>query len=107
MAKNDELRYGAPGENAVHICVDMQRLFAEKTDWHTPWMGRVLPNAVRLAAHRPEQTVFTRFIPADKPGDGEGTWRPVAASPWPRSSRVCRPSIGAMALSGRSDLRLD
>jgi hypothetical protein len=32
MAKNDELRYGAPGETAVHICVDMQRMFAEDTE---------------------------------------------------------------------------
>jgi nicotinamidase-related amidase len=23
----------------------------------------------------PRQTVFTRFIPADKPGDGGGTWK--------------------------------
>ncbi|MCS3931992.1 hypothetical protein M2175_007023 [Bradyrhizobium elkanii] len=41
MAKNDELRYGAPGENAVHICVDMQRMFAESTDWKMPWLPRV------------------------------------------------------------------
>ena len=25
MSKSEELRYGAPGENALHICVDMQR----------------------------------------------------------------------------------
>jgi nicotinamidase-related amidase len=53
----------------------MQRLFADDTDWHTPWMDRVLPNVVRLVEPHPAQTVFTRFIPADEPGEGQGTWR--------------------------------
>jgi nicotinamidase-related amidase len=75
MVEDNALRFGALSQKSVHICVDMQRLFAEDTDWHTPWMGRVLPKAVQLAAARPERTIFTRFIPAEKPGEGEGTWR--------------------------------
>jgi hypothetical protein len=75
MSKNDELRYGAPGENAVHICVDMQRMFAESTDWKMPWLPRVLPNIVSVTASHPERTIFTRFIPAQKPGQGTGMWR--------------------------------
>ncbi|MFC0410844.1 cysteine hydrolase family protein [Roseomonas elaeocarpi] len=59
---------------SLHLCVDMQRLFAEGTDWHTPWMTRVLPVVERLVAAHPERTVFTRFIPAQRPGEGEGTW---------------------------------
>jgi hypothetical protein len=46
MSKSDELRHGAPGETAVHLCVDMQRMFAEATDWQMPWLERVLPNIV-------------------------------------------------------------
>jgi len=53
----------------------MQRLFAEATEWHTPWMERVLPRVVALAEARPERTVFTRFIPAAESGRGAGTWR--------------------------------
>jgi nicotinamidase-related amidase len=75
MAKNDELRYGAPGQNAVHICVDMQRMFAESTDWKMPWLPRVLPNIVSVTASHPERTIFTRFIPAQKPGQGAGMWQ--------------------------------
>jgi nicotinamidase-related amidase len=60
---------------AVHLCVDMQRLFAEKTDWHTPWMDRVRPLVRRLAEHRPDRTIYTRFLPAARPGEGEGTWK--------------------------------
>jgi nicotinamidase-related amidase len=59
----------------VHLCIDMQILFAAETEWHTPWMGRVLPVVERLAAAWPERTIFTRFIPARRPGEGHGTWR--------------------------------
>ena len=60
---------------AVHICVDMQRLFAEKTDWHMPWLERVLPNVERLVAPHPERTIFSRFVPARQVGEGTGTWK--------------------------------
>ena len=50
MPKNDELRYGPPGETAVHLCVDMQRMFAEGTDWKMPWLERVLPNIVSITS---------------------------------------------------------
>jgi nicotinamidase-related amidase len=69
------IRFGAFGDNAVHVCVDMQRLFAEPTEWQTPWMERVLPEVVRLVEPRPERTIFSRFIPAAEPGKGVGTWR--------------------------------
>lgn len=75
MAHEDKLTRGDLTERCRHICVDMQRLFAEDTDWHTPWMARVLPNARRIVEAHPAQTIFTRFIPAQKPGDGFGTWK--------------------------------
>jgi nicotinamidase-related amidase len=53
----------------------MQRLFADDTDWHTPWMERVLPNIVRIVEAHPVRSIFTRFIPAQEPGQGRGTWR--------------------------------
>ncbi|KFL25526.1 cysteine hydrolase [Devosia sp. 17-2-E-8] len=59
---------------AVHLCVDMQRLFCESTEWYTPWMERMLPNVVRLVEPRPERTVFTRFIPASSPDEANGAW---------------------------------
>ena len=71
----DRLRYGALSATCMHICVDMQNLFAEGTEWHTPWMERVLPAVERIADAWPERTIFTRFIPAARAGEGEGTWR--------------------------------
>jgi len=70
-----ELPNGKLTASCAHLCIDMQRLFAERTEWHTPWMERVLPVVERLVAAWPERTVFTRFIPANRPGEGSGTWR--------------------------------
>jgi nicotinamidase-related amidase len=75
MPKEPGLRHGPLGANCVHLCVDMQRLFSEKTDWNTPWMVRVLPNIRRIVEAHPGETIFTRFIPLRRAGDGRGTWR--------------------------------
>ena len=69
------LPHGPLNERTVHLCIDMQRLFAEETPWHTPWMERVLPIVVRIAEEHPEQTIFTRFIPPRHPDEMRGTWR--------------------------------
>jgi len=69
------LRFGPLGADAVHLCIDMQTLFAERTDWHVPWLERVLPTVIRLAEARPERTLFTRFIPPQHPEDAQGAWR--------------------------------
>ncbi|MCV9997085.1 cysteine hydrolase [Pararhizobium sp. YC-54] len=58
-----------------HICVDMQRMFAEETPWHVSWMATVLPRVTEIAGRHAERTVFTRFIPPEKPGAMPGTWR--------------------------------
>lgn len=63
------------GNNAVHICVDMQDLFAEGSPWAVPWMERTLPRVVALAEHMPERTVFTRFITPRTPDEAGGMWR--------------------------------
>lgn len=69
------LPHGPLGPSAIHLCVDMQGMFAEPTEWSTPWMKRVLPRVVQLTAAHPERVVFTRFIPAAAPGQGHGSWR--------------------------------
>jgi nicotinamidase-related amidase len=68
------LRFG-PLSRCAHLCVDMQKLFAEGTDWATPWLPRVVPNIRRIAERHRDETVFTRFIPASRPGNGIGSWR--------------------------------
>jgi nicotinamidase-related amidase len=69
------LRFGPLGSTWVHLCIDMQRMFAEQTEWHTPWMARVLPLVVSLVELDPSRTVFTRFIPAHSADEAQGSWR--------------------------------
>lgn len=71
----DGLIRGAIPESAVHLCIDMQRMFAEDTAWRTPWMDRVLPVVLGICERKAERTCFTRFIPAAEVGEGRGTWR--------------------------------
>jgi nicotinamidase-related amidase len=59
----------------LHLCVDMQRLFSAEGPWPTPWMDRVLPVVCELAGRFAERTVFTRFIPPEKPTDLPGMWQ--------------------------------
>lgn len=70
-----ELRDEPIGPNWIHLCVDMQRLFAPGTDWGLEWMPRVTPNIVRICERHAGKTMFTRFIPANRPGLGHGTWK--------------------------------
>ncbi|TGS80290.1 cysteine hydrolase, partial [Mesorhizobium sp. M2D.F.Ca.ET.178.01.1.1] len=34
-----------------------------------------MPKVIQLVERQPARTVFTRFIPAPRPGDGTGQWR--------------------------------
>lgn len=65
----------SPIANAVHLCVDMQNIFARGGLWETPWMERGLPNVVEISARHPERTVFTRFITPEVAADRPGRWQ--------------------------------
>ena len=69
------LAFGPLPPTTLHLCIDMQRVFADSTPWHTPWMSRVLPVVRQIAEAHPEQTVFTRFMPVFAPTDACGSWR--------------------------------
>lgn len=64
-----------PIQNAVHLCVDMQRIFAKGGIWETPWIERVLPTVADLVERYAERTIFTRFITPDAPEQAPGQWR--------------------------------
>jgi nicotinamidase-related amidase len=71
----DGLPFGRLGAGTLHLCIDMQTLFAERTDWHLPWLERVLPAVLRIARAHTERTVFTRFVPPEKPDEMPGAWQ--------------------------------
>lgn len=61
--------------NTVHVCIDMQRMFAEPTPWHAPWLLGVLPAVEALVDVRPARTIFTRFMPPCSEEEANGAWR--------------------------------
>jgi nicotinamidase-related amidase len=65
---------GPLGPECLHLCVDMQGLFAVGGPWELPHMQRVLPAIEALCSAHSRRTVFTRFVPAERPGVGTGTW---------------------------------
>ena len=69
------LRFGPIGPRAVHAVVDMQRLFAEPGEWYTEAMAGIIPEVVRLARHRPERTLFSRFLTPARADLAAGQWR--------------------------------
>lgn len=71
---------------AVHLCIDMQNIFAPGSLWATPWMERVLPTIASIAARHPARTIFTRFITPQNPEDRPGQWQAYFER-WRRATR--------------------
>ena len=42
--------------NTVHLCIDMQNIFAPDGAWPTPWMPRVLPVVEEIAFYHAAPT---------------------------------------------------
>ena len=68
-------RTAALSPRTVHLCVDMQNLFMPGAPWATPWMPRVLPVVEAVARRDPARTIFTRFVPPERPDQASGRWR--------------------------------
>jgi nicotinamidase-related amidase len=63
------------GQDAVHVVVDMQRLFAEDTAWHVARLPEIIPAIGRLVAHRPERALYTRFVTPPDLSSARPNWR--------------------------------
>jgi nicotinamidase-related amidase len=63
------------GRDAVHVAVDLQRLFAEPAGWRVPELSTIVPNVADLTRAKPSRTVFTRFTVPARPEDAPGQWR--------------------------------
>ncbi|QIG47887.1 cysteine hydrolase [Nordella sp. HKS 07] len=69
------LRFGAIGKHAVHASIDMQRLFAEDTEWASPVVHAIAPKVARICAHAPHLTLFTRFLTPEHVEEAKGQWQ--------------------------------
>jgi nicotinamidase-related amidase len=61
--------------DAIHLCIDMQNIFARGGLWETPWMERVLPTIASIVARYQVRTMFSRFITPETPEDRPGQWQ--------------------------------
>jgi nicotinamidase-related amidase len=61
--------------DAVHLCIDMQNIFAPGGLWATPWMERVLPTIISIVERCEARTIFTRFVTPENPQDRPGQWQ--------------------------------
>ncbi|MBP1884337.1 cysteine hydrolase family protein [Sinorhizobium mexicanum] len=77
----NRFRAGVLG-NWRHLCVDMQKMFAEDTPWHVAWMEKVSPEVVEVASRHPQQTIFTRFIPPRTAAGMPGAWAAYYTKWW-------------------------
>jgi len=66
--------HGPITPTAVHLCLDMQNLFAPGAAWGTPWLPRVLPVVEAISSRFPERTVFTQFLTPNSGEEMPGTW---------------------------------
>ena len=69
------LPFGPLDGRALHLCIDMQRLFLEPGPWHCPAGLGLLPAIHRLCDHAGARSLFTRFITARVPEEAEGRWQ--------------------------------
>ncbi|MEO6299734.1 MAG: cysteine hydrolase [Paracoccaceae bacterium] len=61
--------------NCLHVVIDMQRLFAEETVWHTPALMQILPNVTRLCQASGPRTVYAKFITPSRAETAVGQWQ--------------------------------
>ena len=74
------LRFGPLSRSAVHLCIDMQMLFAQDSPWASRAVAIASPAVKEICLRKPEATIFTRFICPDDPGAISGQWAAFYAS---------------------------
>ena len=46
----DDLRFGPLDSHCAHLCVNMERMFAEPTPWRVKWLPEFCPRVREIAA---------------------------------------------------------
>ena len=75
MTETQPLPFGFLDEHALHICIDMQRIFLEPGPWHAEAGLALLPKIEQLVHARNLPTVFTRFITPSRATEATGSWQ--------------------------------
>jgi len=67
--------FGPIAPTALLVVVDMQELFRSHPEWGTQALTGIIPPIQRLLMAKPDNAWFSRFIPAQRADQAEGTWR--------------------------------
>jgi nicotinamidase-related amidase len=68
------LKFGSLGPKTMHLCIDMQLMFALETKWASEAIWRALPGILKISERFTAQTVFTRFICPRDLSETKGQW---------------------------------
>ena len=69
-----DLKFGPLDGRCVHLCIDMQRVFAEPTAWQAPWLPAILPLVQEITARHRGGPSSPASLPPRPPG-GTRTWK--------------------------------
>jgi nicotinamidase-related amidase len=67
--------FGPIPPTALHIVVDMQELFRSHPEWGSQALTGIVPPIRRLLEVKPDNAIFSRFIPAQRADQAEGMWQ--------------------------------
>lgn len=59
----------------VHLCVDMQRIFYNNTDWRVVAIDDIKPPIEQIVSLAPSKTIFTCFTTPTAPEDAYRAWQ--------------------------------
>ena len=75
MPESHALTNGVLDEQALHICIDMQRIFLEPGPWYAEAGLALLPKIEQLVHARNLPSVFTRFNTPSNASEATGSWQ--------------------------------
>ncbi|HCV86631.1 MAG TPA: cysteine hydrolase [Deltaproteobacteria bacterium] len=75
MLETGPLSQGLLDDQALHICIDMQRIFLEPGPWFAEAGLDILPKIDQLLHARHISPIFTKFITPSTPNEAIGSWQ--------------------------------
>ena len=123
------LKFGSLGRNTLHVCIDMQLMFAFETKWASESIWNALPAIMKICDKYAPSTAFSRFICPKDLSETSGQWTrfyadaegmlcgnmdPSMMDLLPELKRYCPPArivdrkvFSAMASSGLRELLVE